>query len=112
MIKGIPLSSRLPADKLIWAEASNGKFSVKSAYALATRLAVDANQGTSSDRSQVLLFWNKLWALPIPCKVRHFAWRACRDSFPTKKNLMRRGVVKDQVCDECKKDEGSTGHLF
>ena len=62
MIKGIPLSSHLPADKLIWAEASNGKFSVKNAYALATRLTVDANQGTSSDRSQVLLFWNKLWA--------------------------------------------------
>ena len=60
MIKGIPLSSRLFADKLIWVEASNDKFSVKSAYALATRLAVNANQGTSSDRSQVLLFWNKL----------------------------------------------------
>ena len=62
MIKGILLSSHLLADKLIWAEASNGEFSVKSAYALEMRLAVDANQGTSSDRSQVLLFWNKLWA--------------------------------------------------
>ena len=55
MIKGIPISSRLPADKLTWAEASNGKFSVKSAYAL-TRPVVGANQGTSSDRSQIRLF--------------------------------------------------------
>ncbi|XP_075650028.1 uncharacterized protein LOC142620554 [Castanea sativa] len=52
MIKGIPISSRLPADKLIWVEASNGKFSVKSAYGLAMRLAAGADQSISSDRSQ------------------------------------------------------------
>lgn len=39
MIKGIPLNSCLPADRLIWSEASNGKFSVKSAYNLAMRLS-------------------------------------------------------------------------
>lgn len=95
LIKGIPLSSCLPTDKLIWAEASNGKFSVKRAYGLAARLAGGADQSNSSDCSQVHLFWKKLWALPLPHKVRHFAWRACRDSLPTKINLMWRGVVQD-----------------
>ena len=42
VIKGIPLSSRLPADKLIWAETPNGKFNVKSAYGVAMRLSVQA----------------------------------------------------------------------
>ena len=32
VIKGIPLSSCLPPDKLIWVETPNGKFSVTSAY--------------------------------------------------------------------------------
>ena len=112
MIKGIPLSSRLPADKLIWAEASDGKFSVKSAYKLALRISDSGEQGASSERNQVKLFWNKLWALPLHHKVRHFAWRACRESLPTKANLMRCRVVQDQVCDECSRDIETTGHAL
>ena len=43
LIKGIPLSSRLPDDRLIWAKASNGKFSVKSTSNLSMRLSVDGD---------------------------------------------------------------------
>ena len=112
VIKGILISSRLPADKLIWAEEPNGKFGIKSAYRLAIRLSKSADQGTSSERSHLRLFWKRIWDLPLPHKVRHFAWRACRDILPTKVNLMRRNVVKDQFCDECKMECETTGHLF
>ena len=50
VIKGILIISRLPADKLIWAEEPNGKFSIKSAYRLAIRLSKSADQGISSER--------------------------------------------------------------
>ena len=43
LIKGIPLSSRLLDDSLIWAKASNGKFSVKSTSNLSMRLSVDGD---------------------------------------------------------------------
>ena len=112
VIKGIPLNSHLPVDKLIWAETPNGKFSVRSAYGVAVRLSKSDNKGISSDRSQLRLFWKRIWNLPLPHKVRHFAWRACRDILPTKVNLMRRNVVKDPFCDECKMEVESTGHLF
>ena len=52
VIKGIPISSRLPADKLIWAETPNGKFNVKSAYGVTMRLSEHAVQGASSDQGQ------------------------------------------------------------
>lgn len=112
LIKVIPLSSHLPADRLIWAEASNGKFSVKSAYNVALRLSNDGKQCVSSDNSPVRLFWKNMWALPLPHKVRHFAWRACRDSLPTKVNLMRCRVVQDQICDACRRDAKTRGHLL
>ena len=112
VIKGIPLSSRLPADKLIWAEEPNGKFSVRSVYRVALRLSKSADQVTSSDRTQLRLFWKRIWDLPLPHKVRRFAWRACRDILPTKVNLMSRNVVKDQFCNECKMEFKTTGHLF
>ena len=49
IIQSIPLRSRFPEDKIVWAETSNGKFSVRSAYAVATRLSSDPNSGTSSN---------------------------------------------------------------
>ena len=74
IIQSIPLSSRFPEDKIVWAETSNGKFSVRSAYAVATRLSFDLNSGTSSDMGPSRQFWKRLWALPLPHKTRHFAW--------------------------------------
>ena len=35
LIKSIPLSATLPADKMVWAETANGNFTVRSAYKLA-----------------------------------------------------------------------------
>lgn len=112
VIKGIPISSRFPPDKMIWAATPNGKFSVKSAYIIAMRLANRVDQGASSDQSHTRWFWKKIWDLPLPHKVRHFAWRACRDVLYTKVNLMRRKVVHDQVCEGCGLEAETTGHLF
>ena len=50
-IKSIPLSSRLPNDKLIWAASLNGLFSLRSAYTLAVKLSYPTNYGASSDNS-------------------------------------------------------------
>lgn len=56
VIKRIPISSCLPADKLIWAKASNGKFSVKSAYGVVMQLSKSVHHGASSDSNQLRLF--------------------------------------------------------
>ena len=90
VIKGILISSRLPVDKLIWAKTLNGKFSVKIDYGVAMRLSKHVDQGASSDQSQMRRFWKNIWDLPLPHKVHHFAWRACRDILPTKVNLTRK----------------------
>uniref|UniRef100_A0A7N2MJJ8 Reverse transcriptase domain-containing protein n=1 Tax=Quercus lobata TaxID=97700 RepID=A0A7N2MJJ8_QUELO len=60
-IGGIPLSIRLPEDKQIWAEASNGYFSVRSAYKIALELDKHDDKGSISDESHMRSFWKKLW---------------------------------------------------
>ncbi|KAL0006221.1 hypothetical protein SO802_013782 [Lithocarpus litseifolius] len=112
IIQSIPLSSHLPEDKLVWAETSNGKFNVCSAYTVATRLSSNPNSGTSSDMGQGRQFWKRLWALPLPHKTRHFAWRACRDILPTKANLQKCKVVQDSLCDGCRLEVETTSHIF
>ena len=51
-ILSIPLSTLLPADKLVWTAAANGKFSVKSAYNL-VRSGKKKDRGESSDSSKI-----------------------------------------------------------
>ena len=64
IIQSIPLSSRLPEDKLVWAESPNGKFSVHSAYVVATRLSLIPNSGTSLDMGLGWQFWKRYGPFP------------------------------------------------
>ena len=70
-ILSIPLSTVLPADKLVWIAAANGKFSVNSAYYLA-RNGKGKDKGENSDPSLMKCFWQKLWRARIPAKIRAF----------------------------------------
>ena len=58
-----------------------------------------------------MCFGKKLWYLPTPHKVRHFAWRACRGILPTKDNLQQRRVLSENLCDECGTAAESSGHF-
>ena len=46
--------------------------------------------------------WKKIWALECPNKVRNLIWRACRNSLPSKCNLVRRTIISEQSCDRYK----------
>lgn len=98
LIKSIPLSATLSADKIVWVETTNENFTVKSAYKLAVSLFKSTNCGTTSDSSLLRMFWKKLWSLPIPHKAHHFCWCACCDTLPTKVKLRRHNVIAEDVC--------------
>ena len=111
-ICSIALSSKLPEDKQVWAPTNNGRFSVRSAYRVAVELASEGSAGVASDDSRMRRFWKQIWQLNIPHKVRHFAWRACRDTLPTKENLIRRKVLTEGCCELCNLGLESSSHLF
>ena len=97
---------------MVWAETSNGNFTVRSAYKLAINLFTSATCGTTSDGSSLRKFWRKIWSLPIPHKVQHFCWRACRDTLPTKVKLRRRNVIAEDMCVCCHDEAETNGHIF
>ena len=45
--------------------------------------------------------WQHIWSLNTPPKIRHFLWRAYKESLPTKKNLQSRHILVDPYCSEC-----------
>ena len=112
IIKSIPISSKLPNDKLIWTETRNGLFTVRSAYHLARTRSVSNSRGTSSDNSTLKCFWKKIWSIPVPHKIQHFSWRACRDALPTKSNLLRRKVIQEDICESYREAPKTMGHVL
>ena len=99
-ILSIPLSSRQSADIRIWKETKNGRYSTKSAYRLLAKSASKNQPGPSSSLVHKK-FWSTIWMLNIPNKIKHFLWRACSESLPTKKNLCRKNLVTNANYDLC-----------
>ena len=104
LILGIPLNHHPAQDKIIWPHTPTGTFSVRSTYHFLLNNHYGDRPGPSNSSSSSGL-WKKIWDFPIPPKIRHFLWRACREALPTKSNLRRRKILVDPVCDECQSSE-------
>ena len=105
----IPLSERLPADRLVWAYMPKGNFTIRSAYKVAMASSSNNNFGGSSNEQKSKSFWKTLWRLNIPNKV---AWKASKNILPTKANLCRRHVIADLVCEACGVKSESSSHAL
>jgi len=110
IISSMPLSSRLPEDKLVWPAEKNGIFSVKSAYHILCNTNL-SHLPTSSSHSLSKL-WKRIWSLHLPTRVRNFIWRLAKNIIPTRGNLRWRGVPLDTICPLCFQDSETTDHLF
>uniref|UniRef100_A0A7N2M3H3 GATA-type domain-containing protein n=1 Tax=Quercus lobata TaxID=97700 RepID=A0A7N2M3H3_QUELO len=86
--------------------------SVKSAYRIAQEEQWDNVMAEGSNQSPMKQTWKRLWQLNVPNKVRHFAWKACRNILATKENLWWRNIAKDSTCNVCGEQVETINHLF
>jgi hypothetical protein len=102
----IKLPSRGNEDIVAWHYEKTGCFSVRSAY----RLGMDGKEAerrtssssyTSGDRP----VWKKLWSLPIPPKVKVFAWKLAHNGLATQANKTARKMERKSTCQLCGGDE-------
>nr|POE70100.1 hypothetical protein CFP56_23650 [Quercus suber] len=110
-ILSLPLSHHCTEDKLIWAATKNGIYSTKSANQLLHDTAKIAASGPSN-RNAHKNFWQSIWSLNVPSKIRHFIWRACNDSLPTKQNLSKRIPTPNALCERCCCEIGDSVHAL
>lgn len=87
IIKNIPLCRFIQDDVLIWPFNPDGEYSVKSGYKFLQDSHLLQQHGPSTTESMKPL-WEKIWTLGVPNKVKHLVWRACKNSIPTKANLV------------------------
>ena len=110
-ILGIPLSSNNIYDRLIWVENRSGKFTVKSAYALALEEKTHCTKVDCSDELARRKIWKTIWHLKIPQKIKHFAWKVGRDILAIKSNLAKRRITPNGAW-LCGRNEETVYHLL
>uniref|UniRef100_A0A803NST3 Reverse transcriptase domain-containing protein n=1 Tax=Cannabis sativa TaxID=3483 RepID=A0A803NST3_CANSA len=108
-ILSIPLPLTPTQDDLVWEHTTSGIFSVKSGYHLSFSSASSLDIPSSSSPSP---WWKNLWHLPIPPKVKHFAFRATNLTLPTAKNLAIRKIIQSPGCNRCGNHEESVSHAL
>lgn len=84
------------ADTFYWRGATDGNFSVKSAYDLLMA------EGTS----RPIKPWARLWKLHTPEKVKFFLWQVYHERLPTNQLRVMRGLTMSGECPfECQREE-------
>lgn len=111
VIAALPLSQKLPLDRLIWLGTTTGVFSVCIAYHLGMELQ-ERERGQTSTVEKGKVVWRILWTLRVPNHVKLFLWRACNNILPTKQNLLKRRIVEEDRCPCCTIEEESTDDVL
>lgn len=56
--------------------------------------------------------WKGFWSIEVLNKYKNLIWRACRNSLPTKGNLVRRIIITDPIGDRCAADVKDPFHAL
>lgn len=75
-----------------------GVYSVKRGYTLAVEnMRADKDLSCSSESQQN--WWQVVWNLNIPSKIKIFVWSAYMEAFPAKATLVHRKILTNNSCD-------------
>jgi hypothetical protein len=104
-ILNTPLVDQVADDRLIWKVEKNGYYSVRSPY----RLCVDVLINSTHLRWGG--YWQGIWRLKVPPKIKNLVWRICRNVVPTRRRLQEKGVQCPLGCVICSDSEEDLDHI-
>jgi len=100
LVSKIQVTEACDEDLLVWPLTADGNYSVRSVYRLLASTKASIAPSSSTPIEQWCL-WKSIWKIRTPNKIRHFLWRAVKDSLPMKQNLRARHIPIDETCDLC-----------
>ena len=110
LVQRIPLPRSQTEDVLYWPFTADGQYNCKSGYKFLKDLEGNSEVRTQSEMERRA--WKNIWSLEIPNKYKHLVWRACRNSLPTKQNMVRRTIIQQSSCDHCSLQAEDTLHAL
>lgn len=110
-VLGILFSKCRPKDSPNWQKMKNGRYITRSAYCILVEFEALSKPGRSNPAASNEI-WKKIWSLNFPNKIKHFLWRACCKALPTKKNLCKRKVIRNDVYESYGEEVEGTIHAL
>ena len=95
----IPLPRSQTEDVLFWPFTTNDQCNCKSGYKFLKGLEENSDVSTHTEVDRKL--WKKMWSLEVPNKYKNLLWCACRNSLPTRQNLVWRTIIQTSTYDRC-----------
>ncbi|CAN1346925.1 LINE-1 retrotransposable element ORF2 protein [Linum perenne] len=111
-ISTIPIGPPDLEDEWKWRFATDGAFSVKSAYHAGRKSLHNLRAPRRNLRAINAKQWNWLWNLSLPPKIRFFIWRCVQGILSTQSNLHRRRCSPNPICQVCNVQEESILHCI
>ncbi|KAA3490135.1 reverse transcriptase [Gossypium australe] len=108
LILQIPLAKESHEDLLVWRGELSGEFSVRSSY----KLLQNSDPTAYALQDIYNGFYNKLWKVNIPLKIKLFIWKISLNYLATRTNLSLRKLTSNSLCPRCGAGEEMTNHLF
>jgi hypothetical protein len=110
LVLEIPISQRGGEDYVSWPYTRFSDYSVSLAYNLARKekFFLDRSRqcgGTNSCIEEDSVFWQKLWAIKVPGKMKINLWRFAHDYLPSAVQLCRRHITSSASCVYCGREE-------
>jgi hypothetical protein len=56
-------------------------------------------------------FWQGIWRLKVPSKIKNLVWRICRNAVPTRRRLQDKGVQCPLACVICNGPKEDLDHI-
>ncbi|KAF4355280.1 hypothetical protein G4B88_004938 [Cannabis sativa] len=81
----------------------------QSGYAVALDVAGERFGSSSCTQSH---WWNGMWNLKVPQKVKIFLWRMYHRALPTNSQLIRRKVLVQPICHRCGEESETPEHAL
>ncbi|KAA3457985.1 reverse transcriptase [Gossypium australe] len=108
LILQIPLAMKAHEDLLVWNGELSDEFSVRSSYILLQNCDPTAYALQDIYRG----FYNKLWKIDIPLKIKLFIWKISLNYLATRVNMSLRNLTSNSLCPRCGVGEETMNHLF
>ncbi|XP_075640347.1 uncharacterized protein LOC142612108 [Castanea sativa] len=98
---------------IVWLPKKDGGYSVRSGYFTARKVQKEMTRFEECSKSiKNNMIWSRLWKLRIPNKTKIFGWRASQDILPTRENLTKHQLLKDDTCQLFMRESKSMLHAL